>query len=58
MECSICFEDETRGKIIITNCDHAFHRNCILEWLRHTPCFTCPICRRPMDYVKSNIENS
>lgn len=44
MECSICIEQYPVGcDIAIMNCDHFFHKNCIIEWLNRKP--TCPICR-------------
>ena len=49
-ECGICFEPETTNKIIITNCNHAFHLECIRMWIWHSDyIYSCPICRSPMD---------
>lgn len=49
--CDICMLEFRVGDEIAwspnVNCDHAFHKDCILEWLVRKP--TCPICRQ--DYV-------
>ncbi|KAL3728252.1 hypothetical protein ACJRO7_032925 [Eucalyptus globulus] len=45
LECAVClndFEDDDTLRLI-PKCDHAFHPDCIGEWLAsHT---TCPVCR-------------
>lgn len=42
--CSICMEDFKMGdEILITTCDHRFHRFCLRRWLRLKK--TCPYCR-------------
>lgn len=40
-ECAICLE--SGGKICVLECEHSFHKDCILQWLRESR--TCPICR-------------
>jgi len=50
-ECAICLCEYEKGDTIVTSCDsecpHAFHQECIIEWLvkmqEGTP---CPCCRR------------
>ncbi|QCE12198.1 E3 ubiquitin-protein ligase [Vigna unguiculata] len=47
--CSICMEDfryEESERLSSLSCDHVFHRQCIVKWLkiRHT----CPLCRCPV----------
>lgn len=50
-ECAICLCEYEKGDVIVTSCDsacpHAFHQECIVEWLvkmqEGTP---CPCCRR------------
>jgi E3 ubiquitin-protein ligase ATL6/9/15/31/42/55 len=49
LECAVClseFEDEERLRLL-PRCSHAFHPDCIGEWLaRHV---TCPVCRCNLD---------
>lgn len=50
-ECAICLCEYDKGDVVVTSCNdecpHAFHRECIVEWLvkmqEGTP---CPCCRR------------
>jgi hypothetical protein len=43
-ECCICMSDFVHGEIIVvTECEHVFHRRCCQEWLRQAR--TCPVCR-------------
>lgn len=39
--CSICYDQEPRH-VIITKCNHVFHRACLRLWGRPS----CPMCRR------------
>lgn len=56
--CAICFaskehENEDWRQL---QCGHAFHCNCLLEWL-HRHCH-CPLCRKNVDiktYVQYNL---
>jgi len=44
MDCPICLSPmEPAWRIISTNCNHIFHRGCVLEWMQQSK--TCPICR-------------
>lgn len=45
-DCSICFSANSES-IIITECNHKFHKNCLTEWMKHQK--TCPICRNDID---------
>lgn len=49
-ECPICMTEfdsperrKVESKLEVLNCKHAFHANCITEWLERSN--TCPICR-------------
>jgi hypothetical protein len=50
-ECSICLEsyDKDKGKFILTDCQHAFHKDCIRESMKRTN--ICPMCRKEINYV-------
>jgi hypothetical protein len=54
-ECDICLLDYEVGEEVAWSnnegCIHAFHKECITDWLLRNP--RCPLCRR--DYV---VENS
>jgi Ring finger domain len=52
MNCSICLKSlELREEIVSTQCDHCFHKNCLVVWIRKSE--TCPNCReRPMPLRK------
>jgi hypothetical protein len=48
--CAICLSDYSVGDTIIWSsnpqCQHAFHDECILEWLiKKRPASSCPCCR-------------
>mmetsp|Transcript_30086 Transcript_30086/g.44590 ORF Transcript_30086/g.44590 Transcript_30086/m.44590 type:complete len:602 (-) Transcript_30086:262-2067(-) len=43
-ECCICMGDFTlEEEIIVTQCEHVFHKTCCQEWLLQAR--TCPVCR-------------
>lgn len=45
-ECPICFDKfEEDNKVVILQCKHYFHYNCIKKWLLEEN-NTCPICRK------------
>lgn len=60
IDCSICYENINQETQLTTECNHIFHRECILRWtLRHN---TCPLCRRsiypPMPLpIQPNLPN-
>lgn len=41
-ECAICMDSSIQIDIM-TNCNHQFHKSCILSWLNSTE--SCPLCR-------------
>jgi hypothetical protein len=44
--CCICLLDGVNYK---TNCNHLFHKNCLIQWFKINK--TCPICRsRNLDW--------
>jgi len=47
-ECVICLEDIDNKKAIL-NCNHAFHKHCVLEWMNLQQ--KCPICRNDTKYI-------
>ena len=47
--CSICMDDISKIDINgILDCGHAYHYNCIKEWVYRKP--TCPICKNKVKY--------
>ncbi|KAJ4844950.1 hypothetical protein Tsubulata_019066 [Turnera subulata] len=49
LECAVCisrFEDSEILRLL-PKCRHAFHTNCIDQWLQHH--FSCPLCRYMFD---------
>jgi len=49
-ECCICLAEFHRDEeMVITECEHIFHKGCCQEWLKQAR--SCPVCRR-------NIVNS
>ena len=42
-DCPICFESLVNDEIIITECNHTFHKKCIDKWLKIKN--ICPICK-------------
>ena len=48
--CSICLHKYECHDTIVWSpnpqCTHLFHQACLLRWLRHSPRFPCPVCRR------------
>uniref|UniRef100_A0A0E0MIW2 RING-type domain-containing protein n=1 Tax=Oryza punctata TaxID=4537 RepID=A0A0E0MIW2_ORYPU len=44
-DCVICLQSEKEEdeRVMLPGCAHAFHKDCVVKWLRnHT---TCPLCR-------------
>ena len=42
--CAICLDDfESREQVLITPCNHMFHEDCIVPWVRSHG--QCPVCR-------------
>ena len=52
--CPICYIDyEVKQKIKLLECGHAFHINCVKEWLLKNP--NCPICKNNL--LKNQAES-
>jgi hypothetical protein len=49
--CPICIDIIEKEIIFITTCEHIFHNECILSWLKSNN--TCPLCRTIL--IKNNI---
>ena len=53
--CNICLEGFVLGNILrILECQHAFHENCIITWLKSRN--TCPVCRHELESNDPNYE--
>ena len=43
--CCICWNDYKRKEELFQlNCNHIFHKNCIVPWIKEQ--YTCPLCRQ------------
>merc|ERR1719316_259811 len=51
-DCVICMQAIGCDCVEVPTCGHAFHSECIKEWLAHRP--VCPICRH--DLAKEDEE--
>ena len=55
LTCNICLENFEIGNILrILECNHEFHENCILTWLKKNN--TCPVCRHELESNDPNYE--
>jgi hypothetical protein len=66
--CSICFNDFTKNKdniensegeviVYVTDCNHLFHKDCLIDWLRgNSTILKCPMCRRVVDLIQTTGE--
>ncbi|WVZ73878.1 hypothetical protein U9M48_022135 [Paspalum notatum var. saurae] len=46
-ECAVCLQDVDEVDMLMAMpCSHAFHQQCIFEWLQRKR--TCPLCRREL----------
>ena len=52
--CSICLDDENKEKVVvITECHHSFHKECLDLWLKTDGKSPCPFCR---EEIKLTLE--
>lgn len=48
--CAVCFEAATNNRAWLRlPCNHQFHSDCVLSWLRKSKGNTCPMCRFDLD---------
>lgn len=52
--CPICYEDITSPELLLTPCNHAFHRMCI-QSARLGNGGPCPICRAPLSELYEGV---
>jgi hypothetical protein len=50
--CTICQEKILNKKCCTTNCNHCFHSECLIKWLKEK--HNCPLCRKEILYKKNN----
>lgn len=44
--CSVCYCEDSDREFIITECNHVFHRECIMLWVSDYTHVLCPICKK------------
>jgi E3 ubiquitin-protein ligase RNF181 len=55
-ECAVCLKDfVAEDNLRAMPCTHAFHDQCIFQWLRLNA--TCPLCRNPLPPTKNGEED-
>ena len=54
MDCPICLEAGKDSIIVKTECNHYFHKECLLEWLNVTK--SCPMCRMDLRNTEYNVK--
>ena len=53
--CNICLDNFEIGNLLrILECNHEFHENCIITWLKSNN--TCPVCRHELESNDPNYE--
>ena len=53
--CSVCIDNICKDEKMITlPCEHIFHADCILQWLKEYN-YKCPNCKHPVGKAKYNI---
>lgn len=66
-ECAICLCEYEKGDVVVTSCNsecpHAFHQECIVEWLvKMQEGAPCPCCRRTFveldEHIPHNLSGS
>lgn len=54
-ECSICMTEIEQGdEMMLTPCNHAYHKECLLRWMQEQ--MVCPICRAALPIVADEEE--
>ena len=48
--CSVCLDCNVTLDMRLFPCKHAFHRECLIQWVNSSKQFTCPICRQVCIY--------
>ena len=57
-ECLICFENITYDTVQVLDCNHLFHKNCVINWYNVSTQKDCPICRTVITTINDNdIDN-
>jgi hypothetical protein len=51
--CSICLDDESKNKMVETQCHHFFHKECLDVWLKAKS--SCPFCRQEIKLTVEKI---
>ncbi|GIQ85964.1 hypothetical protein KIPB_007727, partial [Kipferlia bialata] len=60
LQCHIC-SDDTVSPFVVTPCQHAFHRDCLVQWLDtpmedyNRPNAICPVCRAECDIRECRV---
>lgn len=59
--CSICydpfvFSNNPDDTIIITKCNHQYHKKCTDTWSNLSDTYNCPTCRTEFEKIKLNLE--
>jgi hypothetical protein len=50
--CTVCFDDTIEGQtqnIVLQECEHHFHKVCIVNWFTRSSSMSCPNCRTRID---------
>ena len=54
--CSICLDEENKEKVVvITECHHSFHKECLDLWLKTDAKSSCPFCRQEIKLTVEHI---
>ena len=50
-ECNICFNTNESNHLVVLQCNHIFHKECLNDWLEHID-NRCPTCDAVIREVK------